>query len=177
MTLANALTLLRLIIAFASFLLMYLEWWFVATLGLVVAVLLDIVDGFVARRYAQVSVGGIYFDVLADKIVIISTYLVLGVLLHGGFFVLGIFMLAREYTIDTMRTVAAIKHIVIPGDRLSKIKGGLFMVAMLLGVISGALDWPGLTVAALVLGSAGMVFAYVTLVRFSLRYLPRLVGE
>ena len=63
--------------------------WSSAFALILLAVILDIVDGKVARKRNEVSTGGIYLDVMADKIVIIATYLILGLQVHRAFFYLG----------------------------------------------------------------------------------------
>ena len=178
MNVPNALTMARLGIALVSFVLMWMDYWMVASVLLLAAVGMDILDGLLARRLGQVSFGGVYLDVMADKIVIISTYLMLGIKLDSAFFLLGLLMLVREYTIDTMRSIAAAKQVVLSADKYSKIKGVMFMTAMLMMSFNAALSTmlPSVTLASLVIASVGMLLAYVTLGRFFLRYLRPLLS-
>ncbi len=172
MNFANRISLGRLLIAVISFFLLFDERWVSGSLLLLVAVLLDIADGKVARRFNIVTTQGIFLDVMADKIVIIGTFLVVGYKLHVAFFVLGILMLIREYSIDTMRTIAAAKKKVISADKFSKIKGILFMVAMMGMVLHRAFfaHLQGFPELMIIIASVGMVLAYITLGRFFVKY-------
>ncbi|MBK1717249.1 hypothetical protein CKO27_06255 [Thiocystis violacea] len=71
LTLANDITITRLILAWVGLALMASDCWSMAFLLLLVAVMLDSVDGAVARKLDQVSRQGIFLDVMADKILII----------------------------------------------------------------------------------------------------------
>ncbi len=172
MNLANLITVLRLLIAFVGFAFMFLRSWTIAFALILIAVILDIVDGKIARKRNEVTTGGIYLDVMADKIVIITTYLIIGLQVNIAFFYLGILMLIREYSIDTMRSIAAAKGTVISADKFSKIKGILFMLAMLFMLYTIAFVDVGFVLfatssfASIVIASVGMLLAYVTLARF-----------
>ena len=168
----NSITFARLIIAVVGFVFMILNEWMIAGILISVAVLLDVLDGRVARRLSQVTSQGVFLDVMADKIVIISTFLIVGVGINIYFFYLGILMLIREYTIDTMRSIAASKHTVISADKFSKIKGVMFMIAML-GMIWNKVFLENnekSQLALILLASLAMLIAYITLIRFFNKY-------
>lgn len=168
----NAITFGRLVIAVVSFVFMILNEWMIAGILISVAVLLDVLDGKMARRLSQVTKQGVFLDVMADKIVIISTFLIVGLGINIYFFYLGILMLIREYTIDTMRSIAASKQTVISADKFSKIKGVMFMVAML-GMVWNKVFLENnekLQLAFVVLASLAMLIAYITLIRFFNKY-------
>ena len=78
MTVATLITLLRFaLVPFIVYALLSLEiGW--ALLGIVVAGVSDAVDGFVARRFNQHSELGAYLDPMADKLLLVSVFLVLG---------------------------------------------------------------------------------------------------
>lgn len=175
LTVANRITAARLAIALVSFVFMTFNWWQTAFLLIFMATILDIVDGQAARRLHQVSKQGVFLDIMVDKIVIISTFLFIGVSIDVLFFYLGILMLVREYMMDTMRALAASNSIVITADKLSKIKGILFMTAMLTMIGNQAFvadPWPHavLRTAGIVLAIAGLLLAYVSLARCLIRH-------
>lgn len=157
--------------AFLSFVLMILDQWFLAAILILIAVLLDIVDGKLARHLEQVTKQGVFLDVMADKIVIISTFLIIGLKINVLFFYLGILMLIREYTIDTMRSIAASKNVVISADKFSKIKGVIFMAAMLGIIWNKVLNKNEIFAQNVftILAAIGIVMAYITLVRFFIK--------
>lgn len=179
MNVPNLITIARLFIAFTGFLLMIFDQWLLAAVLILVAVLMDVADGRMARRLNQVTKQGVFLDVMADKIVIISTFLIIGVKINIIFFYLGILMLVREYTMDTMRSIAASQNKVISADKFSKIKGIIFMSAML-----GMLWFKALNLADnlwqnsfIILASIGMIMAYITLVRFFIKYKDLLLSK
>ncbi len=81
-------------------------------------------------------------------------------------------MLIREYSIDTMRSIAASKKKVISADKFSKIKGILFMIAMIGMIGNYAFLNNNLILENLMIltGIVGMIFAYITLIRFFIKY-------
>ena len=78
MTVATLITLLRFaLVPFVVYALVSREiGWALA--GFVVAGVSDAVDGFVARRFNQHSELGAYLDPMADKLLLVSVFLVLG---------------------------------------------------------------------------------------------------
>jgi len=162
----------RLLIAIVSFILMFLDIWLLASILLLISLLMDILDGILARKLKQVTNAGIYLDVMVDKIVIISTFMIVGIKLNVVFFYLGLLMLLREYGIDTMRSIVASKNKVISADKFSKIKGVLFMVAMLGVIFNYALSINSQVIehAVVSIGILAMILAYITLIRFFIKY-------
>ena len=84
MTVANQITILRILIVpvFIVAVLYYVhggnEWMRYAALGLFgLASLSDAIDGFIARKYNQISELGTVLDPLADKLLLISGFIVL----------------------------------------------------------------------------------------------------
>lgn len=175
----NLITVGRLLLAVASFaIVLFFDAWSVAGIIILIAVLLDILDGRIARHLSQVTKEGIFLDVMADKIVIISTFLIVGLKINIVFFYLGILMLIREYAMDTMRGIAASKHQIISADKYSKIKGVLFMVAML-GMIWNKILLENndlLQDLFVVIAVFAMILAYITLARFFFKYKNLLIS-
>ncbi|MFQ5587233.1 MAG: CDP-alcohol phosphatidyltransferase family protein [Nitrospiria bacterium] len=166
----NLITCGRLLIANIGFILMLTDHWKPAFLLILFSVLLDAMDGEVARRLNQVSQTGIFLDIMADKIVIISTFLIVGYKLNPFFFYLGLLMLLREYVIDTLRAIAAARKTVLSADALSKLKGVILMTAMVGAIGNHAfLGSAWIEGAMAAMGAIGMTLAYVTLGRFYLK--------
>lgn len=180
LTVASYITITRLAIALAGFVFMVLDKWSAAFALIFLATTLDIVDGQVARRFHQVSKQGVYLDIMVDKIVILATFFFIGMSIDVLFFYLGILLLVREYMMDTMRSIAASNHVVIPADRLSKIKGVLLMTSMLMVIGNYAFTYDLVMSSMLqtsgnILAVAGTLVAYVTLVRFVITHRNALV--
>ena len=78
MTAANMITILRfLLVPAVVYWLLAGEWQF-AFAGFLVAGISDGVDGFVARHFNQRSKLGAYLDPMADKLLLVSVFVVLG---------------------------------------------------------------------------------------------------
>lgn len=161
----------RLIVAIISFIMMFLGNWITASILIFVAVIMDILDGRLARRLKQVTKQGVYLDIMVDKIVIISTFLIIGFKINPIFFYFGLLILLREYTMDTIRTIAASEKIVISADKFSKIKGVFYMTAMVGMVINfGTLNIEIIQSTMVVLAICGLILAYISLVRIFLKH-------
>lgn len=80
MTAANMITILRLLLVPAVIYWLLSGEWRLAFAGFVVAGASDAVDGFVARRFDQRTRLGAYLDPIADKLLLVSVFVVLGML-------------------------------------------------------------------------------------------------
>jgi CDP-diacylglycerol--glycerol-3-phosphate 3-phosphatidyltransferase len=100
-----------------------LGWW---AFGLFLfAAVTDFVDGWLARRFGQVTAFGRVADPFADKVLICGVLIVLlrfpqvAALMPGWFVVV---VVARELLVTTIRGVAEAQGIPFPADRLGKLK-------------------------------------------------------
>lgn len=80
MTVANMITILRLLLVPAVIYWLLSGDWRLAFAGFVVAGVSDAVDGFIARRFNQHSRLGAYLDPIADKLLLVGVFVMLGVL-------------------------------------------------------------------------------------------------
>lgn len=80
MTVANLITLLRFALVPAIIYAMVRDQMMWAMAGFIIAGISDGVDGFVARQFNQRSELGAYLDPLADKILLVTVFVALGVL-------------------------------------------------------------------------------------------------
>ena len=129
MNLPNKLTLAR-IIAVPFFIALYMtEHFFLALLLFILASLTDLLDGKIARSRNLITSFGKIMDPLADKILVYSAFCLF---VADGLFpawMLAV-ILAREFLVSGMRTVAASEGIVIAADMSGKIKTVLQMIAV-----------------------------------------------
>lgn len=90
-----------------------------------IAALSDLIDGYVARKYNQVSDLGKFLDPIADKmLVVVFMFLFVAdnlIFNPWGAIVCGV-VLSREFMISAFRMQAAVKKIVIPADVWGKLK-------------------------------------------------------
>lgn len=78
MTIPNMITLLRLLLVPAVILALLTDRMGWALAGFIVAGVSDAVDGFIARNFNQRSELGSYLDPMADKLLLVSVFVVLG---------------------------------------------------------------------------------------------------
>lgn len=94
----------------------------------------DLLDGYLARRWNQVTDFGALMDPLADKIFVTATMLMaIEYRLMPAW--IAVAVLCREFMVTGLRTLAAKKQIVISADRWGKFKTALQMVML---AIAGA---------------------------------------
>lgn len=103
-------------------------WAFlVATVLFFFASITDLFDGYLARKYSLVSPLGIFLDLTADKI-FVSAILValvqLGLVPAWVVFII----IAREFLVTGLRTVASAKGTIIPAGKLGKQKTFITLV-------------------------------------------------
>ncbi len=135
MTTASKITLVRVAMIPAFMITMYLSGgeaglWMWISLGIfVVASLTDYVDGFIARKYNQVSDFGKFLDPLADKLLVISA---MTMFTEWGIFPAWALMivLTREFAVTGLRLVAVQKGTVIAAGWSGKVKTASTMIGL-----------------------------------------------
>lgn len=132
MNLPNALTVLRVLAVPFIVALLYFptpSTCAFATLLFLIAILTDLADGFLARKYNQVTNFGKFLDPLADKILIAS---VLVMLVELGWVQawVAIIVIVREILVTGLRAIAADKGHVIAADKYGKLKTIMQSVAL-----------------------------------------------
>ena len=163
MNLPNKLTLGR-IIAVPFFIALYMTgYYWPALIIFILASLTDMLDGKIARKYNLVTNFGKIMDPLADKILVYSAFcLMVGDGLIPAWVL--IIILAREFLIAGMRTVAASEGIVIAADMSGKIKTVLQMVAVPLLILYRAVQAMDSTAYVTYVQYAALGFLYASLV-------------
>ena len=138
MNLPNQLTLGR-AIAVPFFIAFYLMGWdLVAAILFILASATDALDGYLARKNNLVTNFGKIMDPLADKVLVVAALVLLvesGVV--PGWML--IVILAREFAVAGLRTVAAAEGKVIAAGTTGKIKTVLQMLAVPLLLLH---NWP-----------------------------------
>lgn len=126
MTLANRITLMRIVLSLIIFALIFARgFWTViaAFILLTVASISDCVDGIIARRTGTTTHFGAIVDPLADKILILSTFLAFASIRELQIPLWAIFIiLLREFTISTLRILAALHGEVMKAETAGKLK-------------------------------------------------------
>ena len=160
MNLPNKLTLAR-VFAVPFFILTYMFGYFLpAFIIFVLASLTDMLDGKIARKHNLVTNFGKIMDPLADKILVYSAFCLM---VEDGTMPawMLIVILAREFAIAGMRTVAASEGIVIAAGMSGKIKTVLQMIAVPVLLLAAAV---ATAPYHQVLFKGGMVFLWASLI-------------
>jgi CDP-diacylglycerol--glycerol-3-phosphate 3-phosphatidyltransferase len=104
---------------------------FIAAIVFIVASMTDFIDGRLARKYHLVTNFGKFFDPLADKLLVMSALVAfVGVELIPAWMV--IIILAREFAVTGLRTIAADEGVVLAASTMAKWKTTSQMVATIL---------------------------------------------
>lgn len=133
LNLPNMLTMLR-IVAIPPFIVLCFKgdpmssYW--AALLFSLAAVTDVIDGWLARRQGLVTVMGQFLDPLADKLIVMAA-LVMMVRLGRVASGLVILLLAREFIINGLRTLAASEGMVIAAGQGGKWKTALQLTSIL----------------------------------------------
>ncbi len=98
------------------------------------ACLTDFLDGYLARKNNWITDFGKFIDPLADKMLVLSSFLMLidQKLLPAWFVIL---VLARELSVDGLRLTAMTKGLVIAAGKLGKIKTASQMIYIIMMMI------------------------------------------
>lgn len=142
MNLPNKLTIAR-VIAVPFFIAAYMTGYnLVAFVLFIAASFTDMLDGKIARKYHLVTNFGKIMDPLADKVLVYSAFclMVEDGTVPGWMLIV---ILAREFVVTGMRTVAASEGIVIAAAMSGKIKTVLQMIAVPLLLLAAALSSMG----------------------------------
>src|SRR5258708_26113468 len=130
--LPNILSLSRLISTVLVFILVLIDqpWAFlVATVLFLLASITDFFDGYLARRLKVVSSLGVFLDLTADKVfvsAILIAFVQIGLVPAWIVFII----VAREFLVTGLRSMAAAKGKVIPAGVWGKQKTFITLVAM-----------------------------------------------
>ncbi|MHB1391852.1 MAG: CDP-diacylglycerol--glycerol-3-phosphate 3-phosphatidyltransferase [Clostridia bacterium] len=124
MNLANKITLLRIIMVPIFMVLMLVEFPYHMEAALAVfltASLTDKLDGYLARKYNMITDFGKFMDPLADKLLVTGAFVVLIQLGRIEAWIVFI-ILAREFAVTGLRSLAAAQNIIIAASNYGKIK-------------------------------------------------------
>ena len=140
MTTANKLTLLRVFLI--PVFLVVASWGFpghryVALAVFIIASLTDLLDGYIARHYNQISDFGKFADPLADKCLVMAALCWLVECRQMAGWILAAVLL-REFAVSGMRLVAVEKGRVIAAGWSGKVKTASTMVCICLMIVFGA---------------------------------------
>jgi CDP-diacylglycerol---glycerol-3-phosphate 3-phosphatidyltransferase len=159
-TLPNAITVARIVLAPVVGLLLFVPTFtarFVAWLLFLIAAFSDLWDGHLARKYGWISDFGKFVDPIADKLLLVMTFVPFYILSHrpadphGQLIALGslplwivVVIFGREALVTVIRAIAARQGTVIPAGASGKLKAVFQNI-----FIGTAIAWLAINSAAL----------------------------
>jgi len=170
MTLANILTLARLVLLPFIIILFFIpaKWAAISCLMLyAIGAITDFLDGWVARKFNQITEFGTFIDPIADKVFVVVITLMLIAADHvSGIWILPLLIiLIREFLVSGMREFLGPKNVKLPVTQLAKWKTTSQMIA--LGLLIIAPYYPSANIAGLIM----LVIAAVLTVKTGWIYL------
>jgi len=127
------------------------------------AALTDLLDGYLARRWRQVTTVGTLLDPVADKLLISAALISLvEIRLLPGWMV--ILIISREFAVSGLRSIAAAEGYTIKAGELGKSKMMLQVVGVTLVLLS--IRWPDLRPFALAAMWAVVIFGLASAVDY-----------
>jgi CDP-diacylglycerol--glycerol-3-phosphate 3-phosphatidyltransferase len=166
LTLSTRITLVRIVLIPALVALLAADWRVASAVVFLVAAVTDFLDGYLARRWGQVTDLGNFLDTTADKLLV--TGALLGLMANGRANLWVAFVIiAREIAVLGLRAVAASSAVVISASIWGKLKFNVQVVGITLAILRppvhlGALwldEWAMLVVAVVTALSAIDYFA------------------
>jgi len=135
MTLANKITIIR-VLLIPAFLIAFAFSWFSVCLAIIVlAFVTDALDGHIARTYNQITTFGKFMDPLADKLFVLTAFICFASVGKISAWAVAI-VLFRELLVDGIRTLAASEGKIVPANWWGKWK----LFSQILTLISLSID-------------------------------------
>ena len=149
-TTANKITMVRVALIPVFLVLCYLDHRIAATVVFIIASLSDLLDGYIARHYNQISNFGKFMDPLADKMLVLSAmcFLVEKGQMPGWVVAVVLF---REFAVSGLRLVAAERQRVIAAAWSGKVKTTCTMVGLCFVLVFTQYPWLNMLVSAVIL--------------------------
>lgn len=172
MNLPNKLTISRMVMIPVFVLFFYLNFtahYFVAVAVFAIACLTDLFDGMIARKYNLITNLGKFLDPIADKVLVLSAFVILLTVPHiftlylGGWAIIvagcGVaVILAREIIVSGIRMVAASSGTVIAADKIGKYKTVAQDICIVILLIGEGVREPAAGTVAEVINYIGLAF-------------------
>lgn len=155
MTLASKITLVRVAFIPVYMVFMYLSggqanlWMWIALGVFILASITDFVDGYIARKYNQISDFGKFLDPLADKLLTIAAMVTFCQWDKMPAWALMV-ILTREFAVTGLRLVAVGKGNVIAAGWSGKIKTASTMIGLCVMMAFPSVTWVAITVTAVI---------------------------
>lgn len=119
----------------------------------------DLLDGYLARRWNQITTVGMLLDPVADKL-LISAALVSLVQIHLVPSWMAVLIIGREFAVSGLRSIAAAEGFTIQASELGKTKMVAQVAAIALTLVAS--DWPDVHPVATAALWGAMLFGLIS---------------
>ncbi|MCK9478359.1 MAG: CDP-diacylglycerol--glycerol-3-phosphate 3-phosphatidyltransferase [Firmicutes bacterium] len=136
MTAANKITFLRILLVPVFMVFLLRDMWYISAAIFLIAAITDGVDGYIARKYQQITTLGKIIDPLADKLLVTAALIGLVWLqrLNPWF---ALIIISREFVVTSLRIVAISKGTVIAAATSGKLKTVTQITAIVVMLYNG----------------------------------------
>ena len=136
---------------------------FLALIIFITAGLTDLLDGYLARRWGQITTVGTLLDPIADKL-LISAALVALVEIHRVPAWMVILIIGREFAVSGLRSIAAAEGYTIRASELGKTK--MITQVIAISMIMLSIHWEALTSFAMLAMWGVVAFAMLSAIDY-----------
>ncbi len=134
----NVITSARLVLAFVVFgMIAHGDWWIITTVLFIIAVLTDVLDGYLARKNNQITVFGRIMDPFVDKVIICGAFLFLIPYPDSGVTTwMTLVLIVREMFVTSLRSFLEQRGKDFSAKFTGKLKMGLQSVSIPFALLS-----------------------------------------
>lgn len=144
-----------------------------AAIIFLIASLTDLMDGYLARRWEQITKLGKFLDPIADKFLVLAALIML-VDFHRVAAWIAIVIIGRELTVTGLRAIAASSGIVIAADETGKYKMVLQIIAIGFLILPYKFGFIDFHVWGTFLLWISMILAIISGVQYFMKYLTQI---
>lgn len=179
MNLPNLITLLR-IFLIPVFILVFLtptgSRSVAAAVVFLIASLTDLMDGYLARRWKQITQLGKFLDPIADKFLVLAA-LILLVEFHRVSSWIAIVIIGRELAVTGLRAIASSSGIVIAADEAGKYKMVIQTISIVLLILGYKIGFINFHVWGTFLLWISMILAILSGIQYFIKFLNQIKLE
>lgn len=132
-----------------------------------IAALTDMLDGYLARKWSQITTLGMLLDPIADKLLISATLIALVEMKAVPVWMV-ILIIGRDFAISGLRSIALSEGYLIPASDLGKSKMILQVAGV--GFSMAALRWPDFRSVASFVMWAAVLFTVVSAIDYARQF-------
>ena len=134
-----------------------------------IAALTDLLDGYLARRWKQITTLGKLLDPIADKLLVLSALILLVDFQRVASWIV-IVIIGREIAMTGLRALASSDGIILSADKTGKYKLFLQVLSILLLIVDYDAPYIHFRTVGTVLLWISMILAILSAIQYTLQY-------